>query len=133
VVQLAAGHNVLALSGDGNDAFEVCEFAGRAIDHARSGNGPVLLEFKTYRWLEHCGPLNDEHLGYRPTGELDTWKTRDPLRLLIDRLVAEEQITPADVDTMRSTFAVEIEEAVKFAKQAPFPERRELSEDLFAS
>ncbi|KAB2939017.1 MAG: thiamine pyrophosphate-dependent dehydrogenase E1 component subunit alpha [Hyphomicrobium sp.] len=133
VFELAKGHKVLTLSGDGNDAFEVYNLAGRAVDHARDGNGPVFVEFKTYRWLEHCGPLGDEHLGYRPPGELGSWKARDPLRLLTDRLIAERQIAQADVDALRAGFAAEIEEAMAFAKQSTFPDRAQLNADLFAS
>jgi TPP-dependent pyruvate/acetoin dehydrogenase alpha subunit len=133
VFEAADGHRVLVLSGDGNDVFEVYDLAERAVDHAREGNGPVFLELKTYRWLEHCGPLDDEHLGYRPKGELEEWKARDPLRRLIEKMTAGRQITAADVDAMRARFTSEIEEAVIFAKQSSFPERRELHEDLFAS
>ncbi len=133
IVQLAEGHGVFSRQGDGNDADEVFTIAGEAIEHARAGRGPAFLEFKTYRWYEHCGPLSDEHLGYRPPGELDAWKARDPLKNYIDRLVANGTVNSTDLELMKKTIDAEIEEAVVFAKTSPFPSRDQLDKHLYAS
>ena len=130
IYQLAEAHDVLGLQGDGNDVDEVYALAGQAIEHARSGAGPVLLEYKTYRWLEHCGPLDDTHLGYRPEGEMEAWKKRDPVALYTDRLRTQDH--PENTNIMRSEIAAEIDEAVAFAKSSPFPARDELDRHLYA-
>ena len=133
IVQLAAGHGVFAEQGDGNDADEVFSLAGEAIQHARAGKGPAFLELKTYRWFEHCGPLSDEHLGYRPPGELEAWKARDPLKLYVDRLRMAGIVSATDLGLMEKAIYAEIEEAVAFAKASPFPGRDQLEKHLYAS
>lgn len=133
IVQLAQGHGVFHRQGDGNNADEVYALAGEAIEHARAGNGPAFLEFKTYRWLEHCGPLSDEHLGYRPKGELDAWKERDPLKLYAGRLRKEGTVSATDLELMEKSIRAEIDEAVAFAKTSPFPARDQLGEHLYAT
>ena len=133
IVQLAAGHGVLSQQGDGNDADEVFSMAGEAIQHARAGKGPVFLEFKTYRWFEHCGPLNDEHLRYRPVGELEAWKARDPLKLYVERLCKDGVVSATNLELMEKTIHAEIEDAVDFAKASPFPARDQLGKHLYAS
>ncbi len=132
IVQLAEGHGVFHRQGDGNNADEVYALTGEAVQHARAGKGPAFLEFKTYRWFEHCGPLSDEHLGYRPKGELDAWKERDPLKLYAVRLRQEGIVSETDLELMEKTIRAEIEEAVAFAKASPFPTRDQLDKHLYA-
>lgn len=133
IIQLAQGHGVWNRQGDGNDVDEVYGLAGEAVEHARAGRGPAFLEFKTYRWLEHCGPLDDRHLGYRPPGEYEAWVARDPLALYTDRLQARGLVTPAELQAMSRDIDREIDEAVTFAKCSPFPARDQLGAHLYAS
>ncbi len=132
IVQLAQGHGVFSRQGDGNDADEVYALAGEAIERARGGRGPAFLEFKTYRWLEHCGPKDDQHLGYRPPGEFDSWLARDPLKLYAARLRERGIVTEAEVATMARAIAAEIDDAVAFAKASPFPTRDQLTAHVYA-
>jgi len=132
IYQLAQGHGVLTRQGDGNDADLVYALAGEAIEHARSGRGPAFVEFKTYRWLEHCGPLDDQHLGYRPPGEFDAWVARDPVKLYAGRLRERGVVTDADIAEMTRAIAAEIDDAVAFAKASPFPTRDQLTAHLYA-
>jgi TPP-dependent pyruvate/acetoin dehydrogenase alpha subunit len=69
VFNLAKGHGIESRQGDGNDVAEVYELAGEAVEKARRGGGPSFLEFKTYRWREHCGPNFDNDIGYRTEAE----------------------------------------------------------------
>jgi len=132
IFHLAQGHGVLALQGDGNDVEEVFALAGQAAEHARGGRGPVFLEFKTYRWLEHCGPLDDRHLGYRPDGEFEAWVARDPVRLYMERLRARGLVTEAQLEADRHSITAEMDKAVAFAKAGPFPSRDQLTTDVYA-
>ena len=133
IIQLVEGHGIFNQQGDGNDADEVFALAGEAVQYARAGKGPAFLELKTYRWLEHCGPLSDEHLGYRPPGEFEAWKARDPLKSYADRLSKNGVVSTIDLELMEKAIHVEIEEAVAFAKASPFPVRDQLSKHLYAS
>jgi TPP-dependent pyruvate/acetoin dehydrogenase alpha subunit len=132
IVQLARGHGVWNRQGDGNDADDVYALAGEAIDHARSGRGPAFLELETYRWLEHCGPQDDRHLGYRPPGEYEAWLARDPLKLYTERLRERGLVSAADLEEMVHEITVEIDDAVTFAKSSPFPTRDQLAAHLYA-
>jgi TPP-dependent pyruvate/acetoin dehydrogenase alpha subunit len=132
IFHLAQAHGVLSLQGDGNDVEAVYGLAGRAVAHARAGEGPAFLELKTYRWLEHCGPLDDRHLGYRPDGELEAWVARDPLRLHANRVEASGVMTAGDIEAVRQAIAREIDDAVAFAKASPFPGRDQLAAHVYA-
>jgi TPP-dependent pyruvate/acetoin dehydrogenase alpha subunit len=132
IFRLAEAHGVLSRQVDGNDADRVYGAMEEAAAHARDGRGPVFIEFLTYRWLEHCGPLDDSHLGYRPAGELDRWKARDPLRLYREKLRDGGIVSVSDIEEMETSIASEIDEAVAFAKQAPFPDRGALDKHLYA-
>ncbi|MFC3227165.1 thiamine pyrophosphate-dependent dehydrogenase E1 component subunit alpha [Marinibaculum pumilum] len=133
LVDLAAAHGALALGGDGNDPDEVYRLTGQAFAHARSGKGPVFLEFATYRWLEHCGPLNDEHLGYRPEGELDDWKSRDPLAMYSKRLMERGLADAAEIEKRSAEIRDEVAAALDYGRESPFPARSELDTYLYAS
>jgi len=132
IVQLAPGHGVFNGQADGNDADAVYALAGEAIERARAGQGPAFLEFKTYRWYEHCGPLEDQQLGYRPPGELEAWKARDPLKCYADSLRRRGIVSDADITVMERTIEAEIDEAVAFARASPFPARAELTTGVYA-
>jgi TPP-dependent pyruvate/acetoin dehydrogenase alpha subunit len=132
IVELARGHGVFSRQGDGNDPDVTYHLTGEAIEQARSGQGPAFLEFKTYRWLEHCGPNDDQHLGYRPAAEVEAWLARDPLKLYTTRLRERAIVTEADVAGMARLIAEEIDDAVAFAQASPFPARDQLAAHLYA-
>lgn len=132
IVQLARGHGVFNGQADGNDADAVYALAGEAIARARAGQGPAFLEFKTYRWLEHCGPLDDCHLGYRPAGEHEAWIARDPLEIYVERLRERGLVTPVDLEAMAREIDAETSDAVTFAKSSPFPRRDQLAAHVYA-
>lgn len=133
IVDLAVGHAVWAEQADGNDVEAVAAVAELAIDRARSGAGPSFLELKTYRYLEHCGPNEDEVLGYRPSGELDSWRARDPLMAHEQELLDRGVVTAAEVAAFRADAEEWMSDAVEFARSSPFPDARELTEDIYAS
>jgi len=132
IFELARGHGVFSQQGDGNDVELVYLLAGEAIEHARSGQGPAFIELKTYRWLEHCGPKDDQHLGYRPPGEFESWRARDPLKLYAGGLRERGVVTEAEITAMAKAIAVEVDDAVAFAKASPFPTRDQLTAHLYA-
>ena len=92
----------------------------------------MFVELATYRWLEHCGPNDDQHLGYRPPGEFAAWQARDPLRLYTQRLRSRGLVSDADLAAMTSAITAEIDDAVTFARSSPFPARQELAEHVYA-
>ncbi|MBO6784188.1 MAG: thiamine pyrophosphate-dependent dehydrogenase E1 component subunit alpha [Alphaproteobacteria bacterium] len=119
---LATVHGMEGEGGDGNDVEDVWRIAGDAVERARADGGPSLIEFATYRWKEHCGPLEDVHLGYRDQAEFDSWVEKCPIVNYERRLTDEGVVDTAAVADMRTGIADEIEAAFSFAKESPFPE-----------
>jgi pyruvate dehydrogenase E1 component alpha subunit len=128
---IARANGMAAAAGDGNDVLEVHRIAAEAIDRARSGGGPTVLEFATYRWREHCGPFFDNDVPYRPDGEFEAWQARDPLAMHRARLLEEDSVTEADLDRMTAECDEEIDEAVRFAKDSPMPSPEELTTNIY--
>jgi TPP-dependent pyruvate/acetoin dehydrogenase alpha subunit len=114
----AAGYAVPSEVVDGNDLWAVNEAATRAVARARSGEGPTLLECKTYR---HYGHSKSDPGAYRPDGELEQWKERDPLRLARERLLAEG-FTEEQVLAVEKTTTAQIDQATEAALAAPYPD-----------
>jgi TPP-dependent pyruvate/acetoin dehydrogenase alpha subunit len=132
IANLAAGHGIFSSQHDGQVVEDVFATAEKAVARIRAGDGPVLLEFMTYRWAEHCGPLGDLHLGYREQKEFDSWIARCPVALH-RRTLTEDGI----LDTMREgeidrLIETEIDAAIAHAKASPFPPRSALAEGVYA-
>lgn len=121
VYRLAEGYGVESYQGDGNDVVEVYKRSEAAVRKAREGKGPIFLEFKTYRWREHCGPSYDNDLGYRSETEFQEWKKRCPIEKAGKQVLAEGVASEKDLEEIKKRVASEIEEAVEFAKKSPFP------------
>lgn len=129
---IAAAGGAATYRGDGNDVEQVGALAARAVVHARSGNGPVLMELATYRWREHCGPNYDNTLGYRAEAEFESWKDRCPLQRLRARMLAGGVATESDLDGIARVIELEIADAVAFAQSSPFPPADLLMQQVYA-
>lgn len=126
----AAAYSMPGVMVDGNDVVEVYLAAKAAVERARRGEGPTLIEAKTYRWREHVGPNYDIDLGYRTQAELDAWMARDPLAVHARRLDAPGILTPAERKAMDAQVEEEVAAAVQFAEASPFPEPAALSANV---
>jgi pyruvate dehydrogenase E1 component alpha subunit len=132
IAELARGHGIRASQHDGQLVETVDAATAETIAHIRDNGAPALVEFITYRWLEHCGPLGDVHLGYRTQQEFDTWVARCPLRLHRKLLEDDGLIDEGAHAAIDAAIAAEIDDAVAFAQNSPFPPRTELSRHMFA-
>ncbi|MET0277730.1 MAG: thiamine pyrophosphate-dependent dehydrogenase E1 component subunit alpha [Pseudorhodoplanes sp.] len=113
---------------DGNDADEVYRAAITAYDKARKGEGPSLIECITYR---HSGHSRADPAKYRPEGELEKWKERDPITLYRGRLL-EFGIDPDVMASIESGIRLEIDEATEKCKASPPPPMELLTTDVYA-
>ena len=104
-----------------------------AVRKARRGDGPTFLEFRTYRWREHCGPSYDNQLGYRLEAEFESWKTRCPVTSLASQMLQQDIVTQQELDEIARRVSSEIEGAFAFAKASSFPEPRQLHDHIYAS
>jgi TPP-dependent pyruvate/acetoin dehydrogenase alpha subunit len=129
--EMVAGLGVRTAHGDGNDAEAVHDICAAAVAAIRAGEGPVFLEFATYRWREHCGPNFDNHIGYRTEEEFLAWREKDPVGMLEGRLLAAGSLSQADISAMDAEIAAEVAEAFAFAEASPFPDPAEAYQDLY--
>jgi len=132
LMDLPRSHGIRAWEIDGSDVAAVFEAAQEAVDHARSGQGPGFLLMHTYRWLEHCGPNNDDHLGYRPPDEYDEWRDRCPLVVSAARLRERGLLDDAMEESMRDEFTAQIDAAFVVAKDASLPEPADAGRHVYA-
>jgi acetoin:2,6-dichlorophenolindophenol oxidoreductase subunit alpha len=128
----AAAFGIEAASVDGQDVRAVNEVASRFVTRARTGGGPAFLQCDTYRYSgHHVGDINREY--YRSKQEEQHWRTdRDPIRVLSQWLLEQGCAEPADLEKIASEARVEMEAAVKFAIDAPYPSVDEVGEDVYA-
>ncbi len=103
---------------DGNDVLAVSQAADQAVRRIREQGGPSFLECLTYRIEPHCGILPDD----REPGERESWYERDPILILRKKLEVEKVITPEQLEAIEADVAAQLQAAVAFAEDSPWPE-----------
>ncbi len=116
---------------DGSDVTAVYRAAREAVDRARRGEGPTLLEMRTYRWRDHVGPGYDVNVGYRTQAEIDAWMARDPVASFAAALQAAGVLSPAARAEIDADLDRAVDDAVAFAKASPFPDPSELTQHVY--
>jgi pyruvate dehydrogenase E1 component alpha subunit len=118
---------------DGNDVMAVYEAAQDAARRARNGEGPTLLECKTYRWRGHYEGEADRTYTYRTAEEIEGWKKGCPIERFRKKLLEEKAFVQEDFDRINLEVKQEIEEAIRFAEDSPFPEPEDALKGLYAA
>ena len=116
---------------DGNDVVEVFKVSGEAIEAARRGKGPALLECMTYRWRGHVGPNYDLDKGLRSQEELDRWMSRCPIRTLERFLLEQGILSESEKEKLCKSIEQEVTEAIDLAWESPYPNQAELFANVF--
>jgi TPP-dependent pyruvate/acetoin dehydrogenase alpha subunit len=129
ISERAAGYGIPGVTVDGNNAIAVYTATQEAVERARAGEGPTLIECMTYRVGGHS---RRDACGYRPEGEKEQWAKRDPLLLMKNHLVSEGICTEAACDQLAQDVERELDEAVEFAKSSPDPRPEDLLKDVYA-
>lgn len=127
VSERAAGYGIPGVTVDGNDVLAVYEAAKKAVSRARKGEGPTLLECKTYR---HRGHSRFDPAAYRPQDEVAAWLSRDPVGIFKKKLL-EKGIPEEFFQKIEDQVDREIEEAVDFAMNSPLPAPEEALDDVW--
>ena len=115
---------------DGQDVEVVHAAVAAAVARARAGKGPTLLEMKTYRFRGHS---RTDPAKYRPEGELERWRQRDPLTVLGERLIDEALLTAEDLDLLRAETQRQVDELAAQAAEAPHPTLEETRAYVYAA
>ncbi len=130
VAERAASYGMRSSIADGMDVFDVFEKASQAIDSARAGEGPTLLELKTFRYSGHSrrDPNN-----YMPKEEKEAWKQRDAIASCEKVLIGSGAASGEKIEEIRQAVTRKVEAAMKFAQDSPFPDPEAVEEGLYVS
>ncbi len=130
IVDRAAGYGMPGVIVDGMDVLAVHEAAGEAIARARRGEGPALVEAKTYRFYNHHG-IQTLGAKYRPDEEVLAWKARDPIFVFEKHVIDSGIADRDDLDQIWDAVRADIAAAIEFADESPFPDESQLLAGVF--
>ena len=129
IADRAAAYDMPGVVVDGNDVLAVHEAVGEAVKRARRGEGPTLIECKTYRWRGH---FEGDACTYRCVEELNEWMAKDPIPRFEEKLVESGLVTATEIDGIKAAVKKELDAALEFAQSSPLPELSALLEDVYA-
>ena len=130
VADRAAGYGMPGVICDGMDVMAVYEAAGEAIERARNGGGPTLLECKTYRYYDHVG-VRGMGLNYRDDEEIEAWKKKDAIEGFEKRLMQLGVMSKKQIDAVHAAVEKDVDEAIEFANESPYPGPETLLENVY--
>ena len=130
----AASYAIPGVLVDGQDVLAMHEAVSHAVERARSGQGPSLIEGRTYRYYDHSLGMNRiVRASYRSDEEMEHWKQRDPIDIHKTLLLSQDIAPQAEIDQMEDEIKKQINDAVEFARESPYPDPSELFDDMFAN
>lgn len=129
IADRAAAYGIPGKTVDGNDVLAVYEAAGEAVKRARKGEGPTLVECKTWRWHGH---FEGDMQTYKSHEDIEKWMKEDPIPRFKKQLVEMGTLSAKEVDKIDQEMEDEIKRAVKFAEESPLPAPEETLEDVYA-
>ncbi len=128
IADRAVAYGIPSVVMDGNDVLAIHEAARLAVERARKGEGPTLMECKTYRRKGHS---RFDPATYRPKEEVETWLKKDPIAHFQTKLFEMGALTEAEAEKIIQEVTTEVDEATKFAVESPFPEPEEALGDVY--
>ena len=129
----AIAYNMPGVLVDGQDVMAMHEATVHAVQRARAGEGPTLLEAKTYRYEDHSEGLNRIlREPYRTEEEIEFWRQRDPIDLHSKWLLENDVASQEEIDKVQTNVYEAIDDALQFARESPYPDEADLFTDLFA-
>jgi pyruvate dehydrogenase E1 component alpha subunit len=126
----AKAYGIDGVTIDGNDVLKVYETVKEAVEAAREGRGPTLIECKTYRFKGHH--VGDPATQYRTRTEEEFWKERCPLMCFKDYLIKNKGVDKKGINSLENMINDEIQAAIEFAKNSPYPDAAEAFEDVYS-
>lgn len=134
IADRSVAYNIPGVLVDGQDVIAMYEAVSEAVTRARAGQGPSLIEGRTYRYYEHSLGMNRiVRDAYRDDDEIGEWQKKDPINIHKERLQEQDIATADEIDQMENEVKAQIEEAITFARESPYPEPSDLFEDMYAN
>jgi pyruvate dehydrogenase E1 component alpha subunit len=130
IAQRAAAYAIPGVIVDGNNFAEVAEASFQAVERARRGDGPTLIESKTYRTRGHS---RSDRNRYRTKEEIESWKLRDPIARFENEIEALDLVSRADIEAIRAQVEIEIAAGVAFAASSPSPSPAEVTRYVYTN
>lgn len=130
IADRATGYGIPGIVVDGMDVIAVYEVVNEAIIRARKGEGPTLIEAKTYRFRGHFEGISAR--AERPIEQIKEWEKRDPVNNFKEKLISMKVLTEKEAIKIDQEVKLEMDKAAKFAKESPFPNPEETLEDVYA-
>jgi 2-oxoisovalerate dehydrogenase E1 component alpha subunit len=130
VYKRAAGYGMPGVEGDGNDVLASYRLTKQAVDRARAGEGPSLVELRTYRFYSHTS--DDDDRTYRTREEVEQWRKKDPILRFERYLRSVDVLDESGVDEMREQARADVSEGVKAAEAAPLPDPASAARHVYA-
>lgn len=124
----AISYGIPGITADGNDVIEVYNVAKTAIDRARNGEGPTLLEFKSYKWHGH---FEGDPGNYRPQEEVEAWKAKDPIKKMKKYLIENSIASEKELEEIEEAAIQEMKDAIEFAIDSDFPDEESVLRDTY--
>ena len=121
IYEMVNGMGINSVKIETTNVLDCLNKTTEIIKLARTSKKPVFIEYDTYRWLEHCGPNDDDYLGYRPQGELNKWKEKDPVSNLGKILISDYGISDSEIQDIHDEIEIEVLAAFDKAKKDKFP------------
>lgn len=116
---------------DGNDVLAVYQAAKETVDRARRGEGPTLIECKTYRWRGHYEGEADRTYTYRTKQEIEEWIDRCPIKRFQKVLLDQGVVSQVGLNQIEQEIQSDLQKAMEFAQNCPFPEPQDALKDLY--
>ena len=129
--RVRASYDMSAVRVDGNDVLEVRQAAEEAVARARAGDGPSLIDCKTYRTRPHAEGMRDG--GYRTAEEMAAWKQRDPIAAHAAWLIEAGHASAADLEAIEAEATTTANDAIEFARSSPFPDPATAADFIFST
>ncbi len=132
IAERAASYGIPGVIVDGMDALAVRQVAQEAVDRAKRGEGPTLIEAKTYRFFDHQG-IKGMRIPYRDPAEVEAWKSRDAIRLIEAIGVERGLATAEDFERTWAEVEAEIQDGIDFARVSPDPDPADILDDVYTA
>ena len=132
IIKIVEGMGVKSYSIDGNKVDIIHKKSKKLISKIRKTKSPIFIELKTYRFLEHCGPFNDDNLMYRNKKEINFWKKKDPIEYFKKKMIKNNKLNSKEIFLWENKIRKEIALSFTNTLKNNFPSKNELMKNIYA-
>ena len=123
---------IKTIEGDGNNVIEVLNIYKKAKNYIIKKRKPFFIKFNTYRYLEHCGPYNDDNLKYRPKKELDFWSNRCPIKIFSKYILSRKILNTKQISSLEELIESKVLNYYKKSQRFPKPNFKKIEKLIYA-